>query len=49
MHVTDGKDAVASIKPPLEVGFQRMIPSTKVGREFFFARQGFVHQGEDSP
>ena len=49
VYVTDGKDTVASIKATLEVGFQRMIPSTEVRRELFFARQGFIHQGEDSP
>ena len=49
VHVTDGEDAVASIEATLEVGFQRVIPPTKVRRELFFARQGFVHQGEDSP
>ena len=49
VDVTNGKDTVASIKATLEVGFQRVVPSTEVRRELFFARQGFVHQGEDSP
>ncbi len=49
VDVTNGKDPVASIKATLEVGFQRVVPSTEVRRELFFARQGFVHQGEDSP
>ena len=49
VYVANGKDTVAGIKATLEVGFQRMIPSTEVRRELFFARQGFIHQGEDSP
>jgi hypothetical protein len=49
MNVSDGKNAMSSIEPSLKVGFQRVISSTKVGREFFFARQGCIHQGEDSP
>ncbi len=49
MHISHGKHAMASIKAALEVGFQRVIPSTEVRREFIFARQGFIHQGEDSP
>ncbi len=49
VDVANGKDAVAGIKATLEVGFQRVIPSTMVRRELFFARQGFIHQGEDSP
>ena len=49
VDVSNSKDAVPGIKPPLKVGFQRVIPSTKVRRELFFARQGCIHQGEDSP
>lgn len=49
VDITNGKDTVAGIKATLEVGFQRVVPSTEVRRELFFARQGFVHQGEDSP
>jgi hypothetical protein len=40
MNVSDGKNAMSSIEPSLKVGFQRVISSTKVRREFFFARQG---------
>jgi hypothetical protein len=49
VNVANSKDAMPGIEPPLKVGFQRVIPSTKVRREFFFARQGCIHQGEVSP
>lgn len=49
VDVSNSKDAVPGIEPPLKVGFQCVIPSTKVRRELFFARQGCIHQGEDSP
>jgi hypothetical protein len=49
VNVANSKDAMPGIEPPLKVGFQRVIPSAKVRREFFFARQGCIHQGEVSP
>ncbi len=49
MDVSNSKDTMPGIEPPLKVGFQRVIPSTKVGREFLFARQGCIHQGDDFP
>jgi len=49
MDIADCKDAMASIQPPLKVGFQGMVPPSLVRRELRFARQGYVHQGEFSP
>ena len=49
VNVPDSEDVMPNIEPPLKVGFQRVVPSTKVRREFFFARQGCIHQGEVSP
>ena len=49
MDVSNSKDTMPGIEPPLEVGFQRVIPSTKVQREFLFARQGRIHQGKNFP
>ncbi len=49
MDVSNGKDAMPGIEPSLKVGFQRVIPSTKVQREFLFARQGRIHQGKNFP
>tara|TARA_X000000950_G_scaffold94328_1_gene118942 strand:- start:1717 stop:2028 length:312 start_codon:yes stop_codon:yes gene_type:complete len=49
MDVTDCKDAMACIQPPLEVGFQGMVPVSLVRRELRFARQRCHHQGEKSP
>ena len=48
VDVANGKDTVAGIKATLEVGFQRVIPSTMVRRELFLHDKASFTRGRFS-